>query len=94
MRPLLILVALLVFFSANSAPAFAQCDVGICPIIRPQQATHRPVAVPLVDRPVIRAVTAPVRAVVRVRLVQRVIEWRPFEGVRERVQARRAARCR
>ena len=89
MRFILILLALLAFTAANSASA--QCVDGNCPTIQIQRADSRLVAAPLA-RPIVRAVTAPVRAVREAKPVQRVLRWRPLKGVRDRVQARRAAR--
>jgi hypothetical protein len=105
MRFILILLAVLAFTAANSASA--QCVDGNCPRLQIQQANSRLVAAPLA-RPIVRTVTAPVRAIREVQPVRRVLrrpsaskasaskaecfEGRVLQNVRTRVQARRAAR--
>lgn len=83
MRPLICLMAIAAVIILLIQPAPAQCPGGNCPLIQ-----SAPDAVPLADRPVIRAVTAPVRVVVRSEPVQRVRAWRPLQRVRARLRGR------
>lgn len=78
--PLLILAAMLVAFCLADSAA-AQCPGGVCPTI--QADSQQPV---FEARPLARAVTVPVRAVVRAQPIRRVIKWRPLARLRARLR--------